>query len=172
MGLQGSGYVSEARVRASGKGVRVALWSPGFCSLARGCGAGELGVWPWGLCLSPHRAQSPGPEIGHKARLRRGSKLVGRAEGPVEGGESVANSRGRARTVVLSDGFGTSAPAVAVRDEGAALPLVTHASHTARVASLPEGGWPCVIEPNISHPRLADVLKSGSLVEGCHESDD
>ena len=55
----------------------------------------------------------------------------------VEGGEQ----RGRARTVVLSDGFGTSAPAVAVRDEGAALPLATHASHTARVASLPKKGW-------------------------------
>ena len=42
--------------------------------------------------------------------------------------------------MVLSDGFGTSAPAVAVRDEGVALPLVTHASHRPRVASLPEGG--------------------------------
>ena len=63
--------------------------------------------------------------------------------------------------MVLSDGFGTSAPAVAVRDEGAALPLVTHASHTARVASLPKGGG-LVIEPNISHPRLAGVLRSAA----------
>ena len=65
--------------------------------------------------------------------------------------------------MVLSDGFGTSAPAVTVRDEGAALPLVTHASHTARVASLPQGRVALsVIEPNISHPRLAGVLRSAA----------
>ena len=71
---------------------------------------------------------------GHKPRSKL---IVERVPVRVEGGEQ----RGRARTVVLSDGFGTSAPAVAVRDEGAALPLATHASHTARVASLPKKGW-------------------------------
>ena len=74
---------------------------------------------------------------GHKPRSKL---IVERVPVRVEGGEQRARAL-RARTVVLSDGFGTSAPAVAVRDEGAALPLATHASHTARVASLPKKGW-------------------------------
>ena len=72
--------------------------------------------------------------------------------------------------MVLSDGSST-APAVAVRDEGAALPLVTHASHTAIVESLPKRGVVCVKAYHLSPHRLAGVLRSGLLV-GCHESDD
>eukprot|EP00964_Phaeocystis_antarctica_P045887 scaffold26459_cov55-Phaeocystis_antarctica.AAC.2 len=88
--------------------------------MARQYSLESWGLASWGLCLWDFLGSVPEPRAqaqrsgsgwgGHEA-TRRGSKLRG-----VESGEQ----RGRARTVVLSDGSGT-APAVAVRDEGAAL---------------------------------------------------
>ena len=158
--VRGRGDHGDATSCAPQSGGQGGSGFPGtFYSLA-GAVCGALGSWglaSWSLCLSDCLGS------GGYAATSRGSKLSKRG---LRRTERVSTHRGLVRRVWhIGAGCG--------RQRRGRRATASDARQPQTEGCEPAGGGGGLgIEPNISHPRLAGVLRSGSLVEGCHESDD